>query len=59
MTSPRPSPPFVAARGGRLGGNPDKEECFLVTTSNRLVNGEHDRAEAWPAELHDLVGAPA
>ena len=51
------SPTSSRLEASKVG--PVAKECFLVTTSNRLVNGEQDRAEAWPAKLPDLVGAPA
>jgi hypothetical protein len=35
-----------------------ERECFLVSTSSHLVDGEKDRAEAWAAGLPALVGAP-
>jgi hypothetical protein len=43
-------------RGYRLAAVP---ECFLVTTKNRLIDGEIDHAARWAAELAGAAEAPA
>jgi hypothetical protein len=45
------------SRGGfRLAVEP---ECFLVTTENRLVEGEVERARGWATELRDRMTVTA
>ena len=36
-----------------------ESECFLVSPSSRLLNGERDRAEEWAASLPMLIGVAA
>jgi len=49
----------IARRLKALKAGHVETECFLVTSSNRLVEGEQNRADAWAATLPDLVAAPA
>jgi hypothetical protein len=45
----------LRGRGYRLVVEP---ECFLISTGNRLVEGELDHAGRWGAEVADAAGAP-